>query len=118
MALVSGTDSPLPPLNPMPRSVVMSEVNAYAQFLAGWPQQPINVVFGPASDEQRLQSLIAAPGARNIPLQFAYTGGSEVVVRRNLMRPILSAPSRRAAGKIEAMGTTAAHGVVMPRRGT
>jgi hypothetical protein len=80
MALVSGTDSPLPPLSPMPRSVVMSDVNAYAQFLAGWPQQPINVVFSPPSDEQKLQSLIAAPGARNIPLQFAYTGGSEVVV--------------------------------------
>ena len=41
---------------------------------------PINVVFSPPSDEQKLQSLIAAPGARNIPLQFSYTGGSEVVV--------------------------------------
>ena len=82
MALVSGTDSPLPPLNPLPHNVplVMAEVDAYAQFLAGWPQQPINVVFSPPSDEQKLRSLVAAPGARNIPLQFAYTGGSEVVV--------------------------------------
>ena len=58
MALVSGTVSALPPLNPLPHNapVVMAEVDAYAQFLAGWPQQPINVVFSPPSDEQKLRS--------------------------------------------------------------
>ena len=82
MALVSGTDSPLPPLNPLPHNVplVMAEVECLCPVPRGWPQQPINVVFSPPSDEQKLRSLVAAPGARNIPLQFTCTGRSEVVV--------------------------------------
>ena len=58
MALVSGTESALPPLNPLPHNVpvVMAEVDAYAQFLAGWPQQPINVVF---PTQRRAEAAIA-----------------------------------------------------------